>query len=132
MNPDLTVAAGHDNRLLAAGFLDFVNALAGIGSAVALYPVVKRQNQAMALGLVMSRLLEAAIIMTGVVSLLAVVTLHQDVAGADPAIGQALVAVRDWTFLFGPGLHGLHQRRPARHPDVQVRAWSRASSPPWV
>ena len=41
--------------------------------------------------------------MTGVVSLLAVVTLHQDVAGADPAISQSLVAVRDWTFLFGPG-----------------------------
>ena len=103
VSPDLTVASGHDNRLLGAGFLDFVNALAGIGSAVALYPVLKRQNQAMALGFVMSRMTEAAIIMTGVVSLLAVVTMHSDVAGADPAISQALVAVRDWTFLFGPG-----------------------------
>ena len=89
--------------LLTSGFFDFVNAIAGIGSAVALYPIVKRQNQAMALGLVMSRMLEAAIIMTGVVSLLAVVTMRQDVSGADPAISQALVAVRDWTFLFGPG-----------------------------
>jgi hypothetical protein len=103
VGPDLTVATGHDNGLLAAGFLDFVNAIAGIGSAVALYPIIKRQNQAMALGLVMSRMTEAAIIMTGVVSLLAVVTLNQDVPGADPAISQSLVAVRDWTFLFGPG-----------------------------
>jgi len=103
VNPDLTVASGHDTGLLTSGFLDFVNAMAGIGSAVALYPIVKRQNRAMALGLVMSRMLEAAIIMVGVVSLLAVVTLNQHVAGADPAIGQALVAVRDWTFLFGPG-----------------------------
>jgi hypothetical protein len=103
VNPDLTVGAGHDNGLLAAGFLDFVNAVAGIGSAVALYPVVKRQNQAMALGLVMSRMTEAAIIMAGVVSLMAVVTVQQDVTGADPAVSQALVAVRDWTFLFGPG-----------------------------
>jgi len=103
VSPDLTVASGHGNRLLGAGFLDFVNALAGIGSAVALYPVLKRQNQAMALGLVMSRMTEAAIIMTGVVSLLAVVTMRSDVAGADPALSQALVAVRDWTFLFGPG-----------------------------
>jgi uncharacterized protein DUF4386 len=103
VNPDLTIAGGHDTELLWSGMLDFVNAVAGVGSAVALYPIVKRQNQSMALGLVTSRLLEAAIIMTGVVSLLAVVTLRQDVAGADPAVGQGLVAVRDWTFLFGPG-----------------------------
>lgn len=103
VDPGLTVAGGHDTGLLTSGFLDFVNAMAGIGSAVALYPVVKRQNQAMALGLVMSRMVEAAIIMAGVVSLLAVVTMRQDVPGADPAISQALVAVRDWTFLFGPG-----------------------------
>jgi len=100
---DLTVAPGHDTGLLTAGLLDFVTAVTGVGSAVALYPVVKRQNQAMALGLVMSRMLEAAVIMAGVVSLLAVVTMRQDAAGADPAVSQALVAVRDWTFLFGPG-----------------------------
>lgn len=100
---DHIVTPGHDNNLLTAGFLDFVTATTGVGSAVALYPVVKRQNQAMALGFVMSRMTEAAIIMAGVVSLLAVVTLQQDVPGADPAASQALVAVRDWTFLFGPG-----------------------------
>jgi uncharacterized protein DUF4386 len=102
VNPDLTVAAGHDTQLLSAGFLDFVTALACIGSAVALFPVLKRQNQALALGFVTSRLLEAAIIMTGVVSLLAVVTLNQNGTGTT-GTSQALVAVRDWTFLFGPG-----------------------------
>src|SRR4051812_37876199 len=71
VRPDLTVASGHDAALLTSGFLDFVTAMAGVGSAVALYPVVKRQNQAMALGFVMSRMMEAAIIMTGVVSLMA-------------------------------------------------------------
>lgn len=110
VNPDLTVAAGHDTELLWAGLLDFVTALACVGSAVALFPVVKRQNESLALGFVTSRLVEAAIIMTGVVSLLAVVTLQQDVAGtagSEPAtmttVTQGLVAVRDWTFLFGPG-----------------------------
>jgi len=102
VNPDLTVAAGHNTELLGAGLLDFVNALAGIGSAVALFPILKRQNQALALGIVTSRLLEAAIIMTGVVSLLAVVTLNQNAAGSVGS-SQALVAVREWTFLFGPG-----------------------------
>jgi hypothetical protein len=102
VNPDLTVAAGHNTELLGAALLDFVNALAGIGSAVALFPILKRQNQALALGIVTSRLLEAAIIMTGVVSLLAVVTLNQNAAGPAGS-SQALVAVREWTFLFGPG-----------------------------
>jgi hypothetical protein len=105
VNPDLTVAAGHGAELRWAGLLDFVNAVACVGTAVALYPVLKRHNQSLALGFVTSRLAEAAIIMTGVVSLLAVVTLQQDVA--DPAttttVSQGLVAVRDWTFLFGPG-----------------------------
>jgi hypothetical protein len=108
VNPDLTVAVGHGTDLRWAGLLDFVTALAGVGSAVALYPVLKRRNQSLALGFVTSRLMEAAVIMTGVVSLLAVVTIQQDVGGgADPAttsaVSQGLVAVRDWTFLFGPG-----------------------------
>jgi hypothetical protein len=108
VNPDLTVAAGHATPLYWAGLLDFVNALAAVGTAVALFPVLRRHNESLALGFVTSRLLEAAIIMTGVVALLAVVTLQQDLAGADSAamtpVSQALVAVRDWTFLFGPGL----------------------------
>jgi Domain of unknown function (DUF4386) len=88
-----------------------VNAVAGIGTAVAVFPVVKRQNEALALGFVTSRMLEASVIMIGVVSLLAVVTLRQDAGGStagDPAAlattGQALVAVRDYTFQFGPNL----------------------------
>jgi Domain of unknown function (DUF4386) len=108
---DYIVSAGADTRVLWGCFLDLVNALACIGTAVALFPVVKRQNEAVALGFVTSRMLEAAIILIGVVSLLAVVTLRQDLAGApgtDMAslvtAGRALVAVRDWTFLLGPSL----------------------------
>ena len=66
--------------------------------------MVKRQNQGVALGFVGSRTLEAAIIVTGAVALLSVVTLRQAGAGAD-ALGasHALVAMYNWTFLFGPG-----------------------------
>jgi uncharacterized protein DUF4386 len=110
VNPDLTVIAGHANDLMWAGLGDFVNALTCVGSAVALYPVVKRQSQAFALGFVATRLIEAAIIMTGVCALLAVVSLGQHTAGATGAeaasatvVSQGLVAVRDWSFLFGPG-----------------------------
>jgi hypothetical protein len=110
-NPDYIVSAGADTRVLWGCFLDVVNALACIGTAVVLFPVVKRQNEATAMGFVASRVLEAAVIMIGVVSLLAVVTLRQELAGATGAdaatlvtTGQALVTVRDWTFLLGPGL----------------------------
>ena len=103
-------SAGQDTRVLWGCLLDSVNALTAVGSAVAVYSVVKRQNGSMALGFVTSRLLEAAVVMIGVVSLLAVVTLRQDFdgSGADAAsltvTANALVDVRNWTFLFGPGL----------------------------
>ena len=103
-DPNYIVGPGADAQVLFAGFLDVMLALACFGTAVALYPVVKRQNQGVALGFVGSRVLEAAIIISGVVSLLSVVTLRQAGAGADALVtGQALVASYDWTFLFGPG-----------------------------
>ncbi|MFD3401204.1 DUF4386 domain-containing protein [Kribbella sp. NPDC058693] len=102
------LGAGQDSRVLFGCLLDFVNALAGIGSAVALFPVMKRYKESLALGFVTSRTIEAAVIMIGVVSLVAVVNLRQDLAGtADPTalgiVGQALVEVRNWSFLFGAG-----------------------------
>ncbi|HEU4547827.1 MAG TPA: DUF4386 domain-containing protein [Microlunatus sp.] len=110
-NPDYIVSSGADTQVTWGLFLDMVNALACIGTAVALFPVVKRQNESLALGFVTSRVIEAAVIMIGVVSLLAVITLRQDYAGANGAdaatlvtTGQSLVAVRDWTFLLGPSL----------------------------
>ncbi len=105
-NPDFILGAGSDSSVLLGCFLDLVNAVACVGTAVALFSVVKRQHEGFALGFVASRLMEAAIIAIGVVSLLAVVTLRQDASTADPALvttGQALVAMRDWTFLLGPG-----------------------------
>jgi hypothetical protein len=110
-DPNYVVGPGADTRVLFGGLLDIVNALACIGTAVVLFPVVKRQNETLALGFVTSRLLEAAIISIGVISLFAVVTLRQDLAGAPGAdadslvtVGASLVAVRDWTFLLGPGV----------------------------
>jgi Domain of unknown function (DUF4386) len=110
-NSDYIVSAGADTRVLLGCFLDVVTALTGVGTAVTLFSVVKRQHEGLALGFVTTRLMEAAIIVFGVVSLLSVVTLRQNLAGtagADQAslvaVGQSLVAVRDWTFLLGPNL----------------------------
>jgi hypothetical protein len=105
---DYVVGPGPDTGVLWGGLLEVIVALAGIGTAVALFPVVKRQNEGVALGFVAARVLEAAIIFVGVVSLLSVVTLRQDPAGADAAslvtTGKALVAIHDGTFLLGQGL----------------------------
>ena len=110
-DPEYVLGSGGDTRVVVGGVLDMVNALACIGTAVVLFTVVRRQNETLALGFVTSRVLEAAIISVGVVSLLAVVTLQQEAtgtAGAEDAtlvtVGASLVAVYGWTFLFGPNV----------------------------
>ena len=108
-NPNYIVGAGADTQVIGGAFLDLVNAIAAIGTAVALFSVVRRQNEGFALGFVTARMFEAAVIVVGVMSVLAVVTLRQAGAtGADAAslvtTGRALVAIRDWTFLLGPSL----------------------------
>jgi hypothetical protein len=90
-----TSAASGAAALQWAAGLEFVLALACIGTAVALFPVVRRVDEATALGFVGSRTLEASIIVVGVLAMLSV-------SAAGPA-AQALVAVHDWAFLVGPG-----------------------------
>ena len=115
---DWILSSGSHTGVLVGGFLEVIVALAGIGTAVTLYPVVKRQNQGLALGFVTSRLLEGVMIFTGVVSLLSLVTLRQDLgaaAGANAAVlvttGASHVAIYNWTFLLSqslmPGINAL-------------------------
>jgi hypothetical protein len=108
-NPNYIVGPGQDTRVIIGCLLDVVNAVTCIGTAVAVYPVVKRQNRSMALGFVTSRMYEAAVIMIGVICLLAVVALRDAAASGNDAnilvtIGHELVAMRDYTFLLGPNL----------------------------
>jgi hypothetical protein len=101
-DPKYIVGPGPDTAVIFGGVLEMIVALAGIGTAVTLYPVVKRQNEGVALGFVGARVLEAATIFAGVVYLLSVVTLRQAGAGADALVtGQALVVLYDRTFLIG-------------------------------
>lgn len=103
-DPNYMVSPGPDTPVILGGILEIIVALACIGTAVALYPVVKRQNEAVALGFVGARILEAGTIFAGVVCLLAVVTLRKGGAGADGLVtGRALVAMHDW-FRLGQNL----------------------------
>jgi len=106
----IVTASGGDIRVLWGAFCEVILAIAVIGTAVTLFPVVRRQSEGIALGYVAGRIVEAVVIVAGIISLLSVVTLRRDfAAGAGAgttlvALGRALVATHDWTFLFGPGL----------------------------
>jgi hypothetical protein len=88
---DWILSSGSHTGVLVGGFLEVIVALAGIGTAVTLYPVVKRQNEGVALGFVAARVLEAGMIFAGVVSLLSLVTLRHDLGGPAGANAAALV-----------------------------------------
>jgi len=110
-DPNYIVSSASDTPALWAGLVETIVALAGIGTAVALFPVVKRQSEAFALGFVATRIIEGGIIVLGVISLLSIVTLRQHLGSSTATeattlvtIGQSLVVIQNWTFLFGQTL----------------------------
>ena len=95
-DPNYIIGPASNSPVLVGGVLEVIVALAGIGTAVVLYPVLKRQNEPAALVLVGSRVLEAAGILAGVACLLTIVTLREAGAGNGALVtGQALVALYD-------------------------------------
>jgi len=117
-DPNFIASAGNSTGVLWAAVLELIVAFAIVGTGVALFPVLKRQNEAVALGFVTARLFETGIIVVGIISVLSIVTLRQDVgatAGADAASlvssGRSLIAIHDWTYLIGqtllPGINAL-------------------------
>ena len=110
--PGFVVGPGPDAPVILGVLLEMIVALAGIGTAVALYPVVRRQGEARAVGFVASRTLEAATIYVGIVSLMSIVTLRQAGAGnAALVTAQGLAAQYQWTFFFAqsfiPAVNGI-------------------------
>lgn len=110
-DPEYVLGGGADTRVLLGGLLEFVTAATVAGTAVALYPVIRRQHHGMAVGYLAGRVLEAATILVGLAVVLAVVTLRQDNARASVtdggvlvALQESLVALHDAMFLLGPGL----------------------------
>src|SRR6478752_1362150 len=102
---------GSNAALQWGSVLELLTAASGVATAVLLYPVARRVSRSAAIGFVTSRVVEAALILVGVVAILSVVTLQQHFAGATGAqaqalgvAGEALVALRQWTFLLGPGV----------------------------
>jgi hypothetical protein len=94
---------GTDTQIYLAALLEFLLIIANIGTAVVLYPIVRRQNEILAIGYVAARIIECVFIAAGIIFVLGVVSLrHDSPDAADLAV--SLAALKDWTFLFGPGL----------------------------
>lgn len=107
-DPTFTLGTIPDGQVRLAAVLELVNALACIGTAVAVFSIVKREHEGLALGFVATRMFEAATLVGGIVALLAIVTLREAGATGDAAsldaVGPALVAIRYWTIVIGPGM----------------------------
>ncbi|MDB5276588.1 MAG: hypothetical protein JWR61_1543 [Ferruginibacter sp.] len=99
---DYITGPGPDTAVIIGAILEIIVALAGISTAVVLYPVLKKQNESAALGLVAARILESGTIFVGVAFLLSIVTLRQAASGTDALVtGHALAALYDRIFLLG-------------------------------
>jgi len=93
-----------DNQILFGAFLELLLIIANIGTAVVVYPILKRQNHILSLGYVTARIVECTFILVGILAVLSIVTLSQQDAGGDEgAIAYSLAALKDWTFILGPG-----------------------------
>jgi len=96
--------AGQNNRILFGALLELLLIIANIGTAVVIFPIVRRQSEELALGYVTARLFECTFIAVGIVAVLGIVTSRKEVAGAaEGSVAYTLAAIKDWTFLLGPG-----------------------------
>jgi hypothetical protein len=107
-NPNYITGPGADSRVLFGAFLEVFLIVTNLGTALVLYPILRRQNETISLGFIAARLMESTFIAIGIVALLVVVTLRQNGAGADAGslltIGRSLIAINRWTFVLGPGV----------------------------
>jgi hypothetical protein len=95
---------GSDNRIFFGALLELLLIIANIGTALVVYPLLKRQNHILSLGYVAARIVECTFILVGILAVLSIVTLsQQDAGGNEGAIGYTLAALKDWTFILGPG-----------------------------
>ena len=96
--------AGHENQILFGALLELLLIMANIGTAVVIFPIVRRQNEELSLGYVTARLVECTFILVGILCMLGIVTLRNQVAGpSEGTVAYTLAAIKDWTFLLGPG-----------------------------
>jgi Domain of unknown function (DUF4386) len=94
--------AGEDNQIYLGVLLELLLIIANVGTAVVLFPILRRQNEILSLGYVTARVVECVFIAAGILCVLGIVSLRQDDPDAS-ALAVSLAAIKEWTFLLGPG-----------------------------
>jgi hypothetical protein len=96
--------AGHDKRVLFGVLLELLLIVANVGTAVVIVPIMRRQSEELSIGYVTARIFECTFILVGIVAVLGIITLRNQAAGAsEGTVAYTLAAIKDWTFLLGPG-----------------------------
>jgi hypothetical protein len=96
--------SGHDKQVLFGAFLELLLIIANIGTAVVIVPIMWRRYKELSIGYVTARVFECAFILVGIIAMVAIVTLRNQAAGAaEGTVAYTLAAIKDWTFLLGPG-----------------------------
>lgn len=93
---------GHDSKIYLGVLLELLLIIANVATAVVIYPILRRQNEVLSLGYVTARLVECMFIAAGIIFVLGIVSLRQDSPDSS-ALAVSLAALKDWTFLLGPG-----------------------------
>lgn len=131
-DPRFVLGDGSATAVLAGAVLEIALVIANLGTALALYPVLRRTSPSLALGYVVARVMESTLIAVGILSLLTVVSLREAGTGADGTavvVAHALVALHGWTFLLGPGFvvgigNGLMLGWMLRRAGLVPRGWA--------
>jgi hypothetical protein len=96
--------AGHDKRILFGVLLELLLIVANIGTAVVIVPIMRRRSEELSIGYVTARIFECTFILVGIVAVLGIITLRNQAAGvSEGTVAYTLAAIKDWTFLLGPG-----------------------------
>src|SRR5690348_547166 len=95
---------GHDHEVLFGALLELLLLLANVGTAVVIVPIMWRRYKELSIGYVTVRIIESTFILVGILAIVTIVTLRQQNAGPDEGtIAYTLAAIKDWTFILGPG-----------------------------
>jgi hypothetical protein len=96
--------SGNVNKIYLGALLELLLIISNIGTAVVIFPIMRRRFEELSIGYVTARIVECTFILVGIVCMLGIATLQQQLAGASEAtVAYTLAALKDWSFLLGPG-----------------------------
>ena len=105
----LTKASENENQVILGAFLVLIDSVAVAGIGIMIYPILKKHNEALALGYAGARIVEGVLFIVNIITILTLLTLSQEFvkAGAPDAyqtLGTVLLSAGDRAFLFGFGI----------------------------